>query len=369
MKINNTQITTICDNIVKADYVDAIVNPTNNEMVGHSGLNGIIHQAAGENLWKACEKLGGCKTGEAKATDAYNLPCKYIIHTVGPIWKDGDLHVKEQLKTCYKNVLETAKGLHIRSIGFSSISTGKHGFPAKEAAAIAVEMVTDYVKKYPGTFEKLIWIVRNEDTKTAYDDAISEREGLENIVYNAHTVSIPLRSIDYEDYITYGSNIAEYYEAKGIENVYGIVRCIDKNGNLIKITIPAKNAEDSRNFYVERHIAKSLLIKAFPLCRLIDEDEKSKYQIGTVDSKMDFYMRQHGFNYLVNNAFTDIQRKNVLAAWVYRGYFSGKTILFYLDRYISKLKGPHFDSSIISNLEKDKVFVQDLMEQIEKFGK
>lgn len=121
MKINDTLITTIIGDITKADYVDAIVNPTNSKMTANGGLNKAIHKAAGDNLQKACEKLGHCAEGEAKATDAYNLPCKYIIHTVGPVWQDGKHNEQKLLRSCYQNVLETARGLHIRTIGFSSI--------------------------------------------------------------------------------------------------------------------------------------------------------------------------------------------------------------------------------------------------------
>lgn len=155
MKIKDTLITTVIGDITKADSVDAIVNSTNPSMSGHSGLNKAIHLAAGENLRKACEKLGKCQIGEAKATDAYNLPCKYIIHTVGPVWNKGEHGEKEQLRSCYQSVLEIAKGLQIRTIAFPSISTGIHGFPLDKAAEIAVKSVANFVRLYPESLSLL----------------------------------------------------------------------------------------------------------------------------------------------------------------------------------------------------------------------
>ena len=99
MRINNTSITTVIGDITKVDHVDAIMNPTYSTMTGNGGLNKAIHMAVGDNLQKACEKPGNCEVGEAKATDAHNLPCKYIIHTVGPVWRDGKHNEKELLRT------------------------------------------------------------------------------------------------------------------------------------------------------------------------------------------------------------------------------------------------------------------------------
>lgn len=181
MKIKDTLISTSIGDITKADSVDAIVNSTDTSMSGDSGLNKAIHLAAGEKLRKACEKLGKCQIGEAKATDAYNLPCKYIIHTVGPAWNKGEHGEKEQLRSCYQSVLEIAKGLQIRTIAFPSISTGTHGFPLDEAAEIAVNAVANFVKSYPGSFDEIKWITRDEETKEAYDKALKDREKIELI--------------------------------------------------------------------------------------------------------------------------------------------------------------------------------------------
>lgn len=109
MKIKDTLLTAIIGDITKTDHVDAIVNPTNTSMTCSGGLNKAIHNAAGGNLQKACAKLGRCEVGEAKATDAYNLPCKYIIHTAGPVWQDGKHNEKDLFKSCYQNVLETSR--------------------------------------------------------------------------------------------------------------------------------------------------------------------------------------------------------------------------------------------------------------------
>ncbi len=130
---------------------DAIVNAANKTLLGGGGVDGAIHRAAGPELRKACSLLGGCKTGEAKITPAYALPCSYVIHTVGPIYaidSDPETHLAD----CYRNSLNLAKENGIHTIAFSAISTGAYGFPADKAALIACETVygwTESNKDYP----------------------------------------------------------------------------------------------------------------------------------------------------------------------------------------------------------------------------
>jgi O-acetyl-ADP-ribose deacetylase (regulator of RNase III) len=119
--------------------VDAIVNAANSRLMGGGGVDGAIHQAAGEaELAAACARLGGCEPGDAKATPGFALPARWIIHTVGPIWRGGTQHEVEILASCYRRSLEVADQLDVKTIAFPSISTGAFGFPADLAAQTAV---------------------------------------------------------------------------------------------------------------------------------------------------------------------------------------------------------------------------------------
>lgn len=167
-------IETVLGDITKQTDVEAIVNAANNSLLGGGGVDGAIHRAAGRELLAECKTLNGCETGEAKITSAYKLPCKYVIHTVGPIYRGGNSGEPQLLANAYKNSMKLAMENKIRTIAFPSISTGVYSYPLEEAAEIAVKTVNNFYMEHQNEFDCIRFVLFDARTKQAYDNAINK---------------------------------------------------------------------------------------------------------------------------------------------------------------------------------------------------
>lgn len=164
--------------IIQADIttlqVDSIVNAANRSLLGGGGVDGAIHRVAGPQLLEECRKLNGCTTGEAKMTAGYNLPAKHVIHTVGPVWNDGDRNEDRMLANCYRNSLRLAAETGLKSIAFPSISTGVYRFPIERACHIALSETLSFLNGKT-SLEKVIFSCFSDQDLEIYQNIYAER--------------------------------------------------------------------------------------------------------------------------------------------------------------------------------------------------
>ncbi|MBI4379352.1 MAG: O-acetyl-ADP-ribose deacetylase [Nitrospinae bacterium] len=171
VRIHKSRLELIEGDITKQD-TEAIVNAANSRLAGGGGVDGAIHRAGGPQIMEECRKIGGCPTGEARITTGGNLKARYVIHAVGPVYRDGRHKEPEYLASAYKYCLKHASEYKIKSIAFPSISTGAYGYPIEKAADIALSTVIDYLKSHP-EIELIRFILFSADTYRSYERALS----------------------------------------------------------------------------------------------------------------------------------------------------------------------------------------------------
>jgi len=170
-----TQLIAIKQDITTLE-VDAIVNAANRTLLGGGGVDGAIHRAAGPELLAECQTLGGCQTGEAKITKGYNLPARWVIHTVGPIYGSENGKEADILKSCYTNSLYLAADHDVKTIAFPNISTGVYGYPIEEAAPIAIESVREFLAEEKHQIEKVYFVSFSDLDLKVYENILKGRE-------------------------------------------------------------------------------------------------------------------------------------------------------------------------------------------------
>jgi O-acetyl-ADP-ribose deacetylase (regulator of RNase III) len=173
LKVGQSRIEVVQGDITR-ERVDAIVNAANNTMLGGGGVDGAIHRAGGPAIVEECRRLGGCETGAAKVTTAGNLPAKHVIHTVGPIYRDGAHGEPEKLASCFRSSLEAAREKGAETVAFPAISCGVYGYPVDAAARIAVDTVVDELRSHDG-ISLVRFVLFTDDAYEAFKAALAHQ--------------------------------------------------------------------------------------------------------------------------------------------------------------------------------------------------
>jgi len=264
--------------------VDAIVNAANRSLLGGGGVDGAIHRSAGPQLLEACELLNGCNTGDAKITPGFRLPSKYVIHTVGPVWKDGKYHEKELLASCYRQSLRIASQNNIKKIAFPNISTGVYGFPKQEAAAIAVETVQNFLADHP-EIDEVIFCCFDEENFKIYNKLISK--------------SVVIKSVHSEKEIQIVADLAsiiwnEYYiPIIGQEQVDYMVKTFQS-----KEVVEKQINNEGYEYYLIEHLSKP---SGYISIKLMDKDLfLSKFYVAK--EKRGTGLGKEGLKFVINRA-------------------------------------------------------------------
>jgi O-acetyl-ADP-ribose deacetylase (regulator of RNase III) len=157
---------------ITTQEADAIVNAANSSLLGGGGVDGAIHRAGGPAILEECRRLGGCETGDAKATTAGDLPARHVIHTVGPVWRGGSQGEEKLLASCHRRSLEMAADLGCRTVAFPAISTGVYGYPVERAATIALRATAQELERHP-EIERVTFVLFSDEHLRAFEQALA----------------------------------------------------------------------------------------------------------------------------------------------------------------------------------------------------
>lgn len=364
MILGKTSITTFSGDITKLSFVDAIVNTTNNKLGGDQGISKKIHKAAGHKLAEACKKLAVCETGEAKITDAYNLPCKKIIHTASPKWKGGKDNEAKTLAECYRNILQTAMENDVHSIAFPSISTGFHGFPKTKAANTAVHTVFSFIAKNPDYFIKIIWVVNGTSLKAVYDKEIDNLspEIYKNMVKSlSKTKPGSIHEITMQDFVVHKTNFKCMKLGHKVTTIDGVLKVADKSGKIKTVKIPAGYCSDCKVYFILESTYKSLQTKGIPMCKVTSESnyyEVKKALPGGMKLASESILKLYGYSVSEAEDIPTIQRWKILSSLIDNGVMKKSFIISYLDFFInSKKKIPKY-ANAVAKWKVDRSFIE-----------